>query len=455
MITLTDDEWQAHQQQIVELTARLATAEQQMTDLTGHLIAAQQRIAELEATKTPPPAFVKANRPPTAAQPRTPRAPEQNRSRRRDTPRVIVAHPITQCPACQGRLSSRHVGRRRQVIDVPPPPPVLVTEHQVERGWCAYCHAWRDAPLDLTGQVVGQGRLGVGLAAVVVQLRQVVRAPIPVIQQWLASVQGVRLSVGAITDLLRRVAARGQTAAAQIRDRLRSRAVVHADETGWREGGRNGFIWELASADGDRYFAYHRSRAGAVITQMLGPDFTGVLVTDFYAGYHDTPGGRHQRCWVHLLRDLHTLKEEQVGNIAVRAWTMAVKDVYERARQITGAPEERVRAVALISDEMSDLARGYASVRGHPCQALARRLLRHQGELWQFALDPEVPPDNNQAERGIRPLVVTRKVSGGSRSPQGSATRMTLASLVQTWMAHGLNPLEEVRRLFQTPLPQL
>jgi len=448
MITHTDDEWQALQRDLVALR-------QQITDLTAQLTAAQQRIAELEAKKTPPPAFVKANRPPKAAQPRTPRAPEQNRSRRRDTPTVIVAHPITQCPACQGRLSSRHVGRRRQVIDVPPPPPVLVTEHQVERGWCSYCHAWRDAPLGLTGQVVGQGRLGVGLAGLVVHLRQVVRAPIRVIQQWLASVHGVQLSVGAITDLLRRVAARGQAAALQIRDRLRTRAVVHADETGWREAGRNGYIWELASTSGDRYFEYHHSRAGAVIQGLLGPDFSGVLVTDFYAGYNDTPGGRHQRCWVHLLRDLHTLKEEHPLAIEVRAWAMAVKDLYERARQITGPPEERARRVEEVNDEMTSLAEHAAAARGHPCQALARRLLRHQGELFRFALDPAIPADNHQAERGIRPLVVTRKISGGSRSPQGSTTRMTLASLVQTWMAHGLNPLEEVRRLFQTPLPQL
>jgi hypothetical protein len=48
--------------------------------------------------------------------------------------------------------------------------------------------------------------------------------------------------------------------------------------------------------------------------------------------------------------------------------------------------------------------------------------------------------DNNLAERSLRPLVVVRKISGGSRSPQGSQTRMTLASVFATLKARGLNP---------------
>ena len=94
----------------------------------------------------------------------------------------------------------------------------------------------------------------------------------------------------------------------------------------------------------------------------------------------------------------------------------------------------------------------FAGCAAHPCATLAKRVLRHQGELFTFLTAPGGEPDNNAAERAVRPLVVTRKISGGSRSPQGTTTRI---SLVQTWLAKGLNPLTEVRRLFQSPLPQL
>jgi hypothetical protein len=43
--------------------------------------------------------------------------------------------------------------------------------------------------------------------------------------------------------------------------------------------------------------------------------------------------------------------------------------------------------------------------------------------------------------------VVIRKISGGSRSPEDTKTRMALASLFETWQARGLNPFDECLRL--------
>src|SRR5215469_8735254 len=287
------------------LTSHLTTLQAQVEELTGALAAAQARIKELEAKKTPPPAFVKANMPERPKQPHKKRSPEHNHARRRETPTQIVEHRLERCPQCQGRLSGVHVGRRRQVVDLPPPPPVEVSEHHLYRGWCSYCHTWREAPLDLSGQVLFQGRIGVGIASLVAHLRLVVRAPLRVIQAWMSSVHGLRLSVGEITDLLRRVAAQGQGAVKEVRERIRASPVVQADETGWRENGRNGYVWFAGTPAGERYFEYHHSRAGQVINTLLGEGFAGVLGSDFYGGYNDTPGGRHQRCWAHLLRDLH------------------------------------------------------------------------------------------------------------------------------------------------------
>jgi transposase len=84
----------------------------------------------------------------------------------------------------------------------------------------------------------------------------------------------------------------------------------------------------------------------------------------------------------------------------------------------------------------------YARSKQHPCQALAKRLLRHEDELFQFVLVEGLSAVNNLAERAIRPLVVIRKVSGGSRSAEGTQTRLALASLFHTWQAQGQNPLE-------------
>ena len=270
------------------LRRELSALQEQVAQLSAALAAAQARISELEAKKTPPPAFVKPNVPERPKPPRKKRAPEHNHARRLETPTQIVEHRLQYCPTCQGRLSGVHLGRRRQVVDLPPPSPVEVTEHQVFRGWCSFCQAWREARLDLAGQVLGQGRIGVGIASLVAHLRLVVRAPVRVIQAWLSSVHGLRLSVGAISDLVRRVAAQGQGAVVQVRERIRASPVVQADETGWRENGQNGYVWFAGTPTGERSFEYHHSRAGAVINALLGEDFSGVLGSDFYAGYNDT-----------------------------------------------------------------------------------------------------------------------------------------------------------------------
>jgi hypothetical protein len=437
------------------LTAQVTALREQVAALTAALHAAQARIAALEAKKTPPPAFVKANVPERPKQPRKKRAPDQNHARRLETPTQVVEHRLEHCPACQGRLSGVHLARRRQVVDVPPPPPVQIIEHRVFTGWCSFCHAWREAPLNLAGQVLGQGRIGVGIASLVAQLRLVVRAPLRVIQAWLASVHGVHLSVGEISDLLRRVAVHGQAAHHALRERIRASPVVQADETSWRENGQNGYVWFAGTPTGERYFEYHHSRAGAVINTLLGEDFAGVLGSDFYAGYNDTPGGRHQRCWAHLLRDLHALKVDHPASLEVVIWAKAVKDVYLLARDWLAEGVEPKRAYRELGLLAAALGEQFAQAKGHPCQALAKRLLRHQDELFVFVHEPGVPADNNLAERSLRPLVVSRKISGGTRSPAGSQTRMTLSSLFQTWQARGLNPLHECLRLLQSPFPQV
>jgi transposase len=457
---------------------------QHLAEIQAQLAAALVRIAELEARPpAAPPAWVKANATARPPKPRRRRAAEHNHGRRREEPTQIVAHRPERCPQCQGRLSGVQVARRRQVIELPPPPAVRVTEHQVYRGWCSYCRAWRVAPLDLQGQVLGRGRLGVGIASLVAHLRLELRLPLRTIQRYLADRHGLRVSVGELVDLLRRVAAAGQQAYGRLRAQVQTSAVVQADETGWRENGRNGYIWYAGTPTGACYFAYHHSRAGQVINDLLGEDFGGVLGSDFYAAYNDTPGGRHQRCWVHLLRDLHTVKEAHPllavvaaaappgaiqQALEVHVWAQAVRAVYDRAhagcqswqaREAAGrappTPQQRQQAADAATAELVALGEQFAQQPTHPCHALAQRLLRHQDELFTFLRVAGVPPDNNAAERALRPLVVCRKISGGSRSPQGSQTRMVLTSLFQTWLAQGHNPLLACRQLLQSPLPQV
>ncbi len=84
---------------------------------------------------------------------------------------------------------------------------------------------------------------------------------------------------------------------------------------------------------------------------------------------------------------------------------------------------------------------------------LCVRIERHIKELFVFVSEPGVPSDNNGAERSLRHLVTTRKISGGTRSPAGTETKMTLASVFGTWQAQGLNPFSQCLQLLTSPQP--
>lgn len=410
----------------------------------------QQEIEQLSEGKAGrPPSFVKAKRPKGDRGRRKKRAAKDNHGRRRMAPTRYENHEIEVCPECGERLTQGTCCYRREVIDIPPPQAVEVVEHQVMKGWCWRCRCWRSAAVDWTGVVVGNGRVGVRLMGLVAYMRARLRVPLRTIQEYVQTAYQLHLSVGEISDLCRRTVGQLAQGSAGLLAEARASPVLHMDETGWREDGQNGYIWCLVTdtPQAVRYYEFHRSRGGAVAKTMLGT-FSGHLVTDFYSAYNQY-SGRHQRCWVHLLRDLQTLQEAHEDHGEVVAWASGVKRLYYYATEqlATGlTAEERQQLSERLRQMTSQFGLPYAMVSDHPCRTLAKRLLRHQNELFQFVSHPLVPADNNLAERALRPLVVQRKISGGSRSEVGSKTRMQLASLFETWQARKLNPLLECWR---------
>jgi transposase len=423
-----------------------------LTQTQELLRVALARIEELEKQKTPPPAFVKADvkKPaPEEKKPRKKRASQHNQSRRRSVPTQIVEHHLPMCPDCELRLGGISLARCREVIDVPLPSSVQITEHRIFKGWCARCEKWHEAPVDLHREVLGQGRIGVRLAGMIAYLRTSLRLPFRQIRELLRTLHGFEVSLGELVEVLHRMNARAQPVLEALLAQIRASSAVQADETGWREDGLNGYIWSVSTPT-LRYYEYHHSRAGEVVKQLIGDDFPGVLGSDFYAGYN-IHQGLHQRCWVHVLRDIHDLKKLHPDHEALWQWGKQVKQIYERAKAAP-APDPRLPSTKQYAHRLA-LQHAFEQELWQVCapfiqtptpmHTLCKRVERFLPELFVFVAYPGVPSDNNLAERSVRPLVIARKISGGTRSPKGSATRMGLASLFGTWIAQGLNPFHQ------------
>ena len=432
---------QATREQLIQLNLQLIAQLQLL----------QERVKQLEAdleslrgggSKSSPPSFVKANRPARNKKKRKKRA--HGFARKLDHPTARVEHSMQQCPGCRVDLTGRRVIKSRQVIELPPVQ-VQVVEHLLVERCCPNCRKRWAPQMDLSALAVGKQRFGVSVQAEVALLREGCRLPFRVIQDYLHHRFGLRVSVGQLVALVEGVARRGKQVVEGFKQQIRGSPVVNGDETTWREGGQNGYVWSF-STDLVRYFLYRKSRSAAVVKEVLGEEFDGVLVSDFYGAYN-AHLGLHQRCWVQLLRDIHELKEKHGDDRQLKRWAQAVKAIYEGSKEYKGPTarlgpveqqQERVKRQRDYERELMRVCRPH--LREKRLQSrLCERIERFLPELFVFVADSRVPSDNNGAERSVRHLVVSRKISGGTRSARGRETKSVLASLFGTWRLQRLD----------------
>jgi hypothetical protein len=452
-------------EELIALCRQLWEQNQQLQAIVAKLT---QRVAELEKQLGcgGPPPFVKANKP-LANRKEKEQHKKRGQSffRRLDKPTEVVLHVASCCPDCGRALSGGSVHRRRQVIEIAPCP-VGIIEHQVIGRWCGVCNKRVLPKVDLSAQVVGKHRVGIGLMSWIGLLHITARLPLRSIQRLLQGLFGLHLGLGELSQVLHTLADRGKSEHEALWNEVRGSPFAHGDETGWREDGQNGYLWSF-STPRVRCFLYDKSRSGEVPVEALGEEFAGICISDFYGGYNKV-GTVRQRCWVHLLRDVHKLTQACPDDAGVQEWAAQARLVYDNARACQDkaraalarhgnaaeafgyGPSARRRQRQAFEAQLLALAHPYLPAQcpqGAPQKVLSQRIEGFLRELFVFVEHPEVPSDNNAAERSLRPAVISRKISGGTRSKKGSQTKTTLMTLFNTWNLQGKDPIAECRRI--------
>jgi transposase len=435
---------------IEEQAAKNRQLQQENDHLRAENLALNQRLLELtepaaSAEKSLPPAFVKANVPDKPH--RKPGRPAGHEAALREPPTSIdveqtVALPIDEhhkpcCPHCKTQLS--RIRHHRRLVEDLEPAKVITTGYTTTSGYCPRCrkHVESRAADQPPPADVGHAQLGLHALSTVAVLRVCYRLPLRQISQLYADLPGLRISAGAITKQIQRL---GRWLEGQY-DRLglvlRAAGCVHADETGWRTNGKNGYLWTLTD---EKHTLYHvdRSRGGQVIANLLGETFAGTLVSDFYAVY-DQFAGPQQKCLAHLLRELHETVQQQ-PDLANHAFFQKCKSLLQQMLRLK--KKQGTLEAAAYNQQVKGLEtrlHKLAKKRWDQEQAdrLAERLDKYQDRLTTFLHDPAVDGTNNAAERALRPAVVMRKITGGSRSEKGAKAWSILASVMRTAQQQG------------------
>ena len=325
------------------------------------------------------------------------------------------------CPQCGHGLEPKDI-RERSALDAQPVKVEWIV-YRVQRKRCPHCgQVVQGSPPGL----MPKGRYGNGLLSYLA------------VQHYLYGVtlgqleRQTGLGYGSIIDALHQLARRLEPAIPTLMAAYRRAPVRHADETGWRTDGGNGYAW-LFRTPTLSLFRLRATRSASVVKEVLGSRrLRGVLVVDRYAGYNRSPCAL-QYCYAHLLRDLEDLDREFPDQAEVRAFVQAVRPLLAAAMGLRGQGLARVQYLRQAQRLRRKLQRAMNAPGQHLGVRAFQDLFRQNAHrLYHWAADPAIPAENNLAERQLRPLVVARKVSFGSQSAKGAHTREVLMTVLHT-----------------------
>ena len=366
---------------------------------------------------------------------------------------IDVPAPL-RCPHCQGKVS-----RLKSVQPIE-----HLQEDIIDNVYRVVCYRHEASRCDACGKHVqqpGEGellgsRIGPQLRCIVAWLRNSIGITYRKVPQVIEELYGVKFTPAALIGFETMLADKSRPIVEDIRKKLASSdGAVHADETYWTTDGDRSYFW----VHGDTkfiHFQYDTTRAGQVTRNILGNDFTGTLVTDCYSGYSASVAGAKQKCLAHVSRKARDWQKLVASDSGDFVFFSDIKHFVNRACRFCNrraAGELSKKKIAgekqWLRDELHRLQ--WCDVTHDKAITLQALLIRHEGEWLVFLDDARVSPTNNLAERALRPLVVLRKITFGSRTDAGATRMAQLMTVAETSRRHGKRVRDIYYELYVRP----
>ena len=365
-------------------------------------------------------------------------------------PDRVVDVPLHECPSCQAPLYDSDTVIQFQT-DLPPIVPI-VTQFNIQTGYCTVCHAYcQGRHAEQTSDAIGAAgnTFGPVVLTMAAELKHRLGVPYRKICDFFATYCDLEICPATLVRAEQRLADKALPTYQLLLEALRRAHVVHADETGWRIGRLNAWLWVFSSKDTTIY-VIRRSRGHDVPEEILGSDFDGILVVDGLNSY-DAFEVAKGRCNAHLLRRC----KETLPTVATadQQHVQALSDLLQKAIGLAQRREQLgaalyARRVQAIEESLDVWLERVPANRSDDLDRLVKHVASHRGEWLVFLHDAEVPPTNNHAEQMLRPAVITRKVGGCNKTLLGALVHGVLASLMVTCKRQGRHFLDLARRLW-------
>jgi len=367
------------------------------------------------------------------------------------------------CPHCRSHNLTPMQGVREHLQeDIVLRPRTFITRYLHHEAFCSHCNR----PVVQAGKdELLNAPIGPVAKSAAIYLRYRIGMTYRKVQEVFRDLFGLQFVPASAVGFDRQAAVKGSAIYEDLREKIKASALIHADETSWRNDGIGHFAWYAGNSD-LAFFQLDRHRSTEVAQSILGSDFGGVLITDRYAAYNGTNAKARQSCLGHLMtkakeitQELLLIEDAARDKKAV-AFCAKIVTFLSKAcavgHELLSGSLQWTQAPLIEKQFTSELQKLCARKLSYkPAETLRASLIgKNQMHLFTFLRHPGVQPTNNQAEQSIRFLVIFRKIMFGTRSESGLTTHSILPSLVLTAMRQGRHPREFLQTLLTLLRPK-
>lgn len=376
-----------------------------------------------------------------------------------DASPVEVPVTITQCPCCGGELRWERTDPVT-VTDMPERPQPEVKSYAVEVRRCERCgQRVRGQHPDVSADQYGATahRVGPRVKAAAHVVHYGMGVPVRKVPAILREFTGVEITQSALTqDALKKAEGVVGNAYQELRAEVATASVVYTDDTGWPIHGEGSYLMAF-DTDQATVFQIRPQHRNEEVRELVPADYAGVIVTDRGSSYEaeELLGVQQQKCLDHLNRNINKVLETKTGR--ARGFGLKLNGLLKQARQLWRDQRAgKARNFQVRAERIEEKITGHLRPRRLQDADNQRLLdgigLQHdRGNLLRFLHEPEVEPTNNRGERTLRPAVIVRGLSHGSKNDRGAEAFAAFSSVVQTAVKRRVSStIETLNTLFRS-----
>ena len=355
-------------------------------------------------------------------------------------PPIEVSVTAGQCPCCGGELRYERTDEAT-VTDMPQDAQPEVKTYAVEVRRCKRCgQRVRGQHPDVAPDQYGATahRIGPRVKAAAHAVHYGMGVPVRKLPAILREFTGIEVTQSALTqDALKKSEGVIGNAYQKLRTGVAAAPAVYTDDTGWRIHGQAAHLMTF-DTDQATVFQIRPRHRNEEVRELIPGDYGGVMITDRGKSYdaEEFLDVKQQKCLDHLKENIKELLEHKAGR--ARSFGLKLKSILQEARQLwrdqrAGKAEKFPAEVARIEGELTNHLRPRI-LKDEDNQRLLDGIgLQHdQGRVLLFLHDTTIEPTNNRGERSLRPAVIVRQLSHGSKNERGSEAFAGFTSVIQT-----------------------